>query len=68
MELKYKKRFHDVYDEAKDEQMFRELLYVMKVIRENPADREMSEAEWEAAGETAIHAIHYISSFEFYFC
>jgi len=51
LELKYKKRFHDVYDEAKDEQMFRELLYVMKVIRENPADGEMSEAEWEAAGE-----------------
>jgi mRNA (guanine-N7-)-methyltransferase len=50
LELRFKRRFHDVYHEAKEERMYRDLLYFMKVIRENSADGEMSEAEWEAAG------------------
>ncbi|KAG9288312.1 hypothetical protein G9A89_021343 [Geosiphon pyriformis] len=47
LRLIYKKRFHDLYDEAKEESVFRDLLYSMRVI--NPNMGEMSEEEWEAA-------------------
>ncbi|CAG8443277.1 10310_t:CDS:2 [Ambispora gerdemannii] len=46
LELVYKKRFHDLYDEAKEVPAFRDLLYTMKVIK--PSEGEMSEEEWEA--------------------
>ncbi|CAG8539730.1 12640_t:CDS:2 [Ambispora leptoticha] len=47
LKLVYKKRFHDLYNEAKEETAFRDLLYTMKVIK--PSEGEMSEEEWEAA-------------------
>ncbi|CAG8670763.1 16827_t:CDS:2 [Dentiscutata erythropus] len=49
LELIYKKRFHDIYNESKEDLQYRELLYKMSVIkRKEPI--EMSDAEWEAAG------------------
>lgn len=45
----YKKRFHDLYNEFKEETHYRELLYSMRVIDKRGED-EMSDDEWEATG------------------
>ncbi|RGB32408.1 guanine-N(7)-methyltransferase domain-containing protein [Rhizophagus diaphanus] len=49
LELIYKKRFHDLYNEFKEETHYRELLYSMRVIDKRGED-EMSDDEWEATG------------------
>ncbi|CAG8696119.1 17005_t:CDS:2 [Cetraspora pellucida] len=43
-------RFHDIYNEAKEDPQYRQLLYKMSVIKLNKEYGEMSDAEWEAAG------------------
>ncbi|GBC03800.1 hypothetical protein RclHR1_05320017 [Rhizophagus clarus] len=49
LELVYKKRFHDLYNEVKEEPHYRELLYSMRVI-DKRNEEEMSDDEWEATG------------------
>jgi mRNA (guanine-N7-)-methyltransferase len=49
LELVYKKRFHDLYNEAKEDSHYRELLYNMRVIDKRD-EEEMSDDEWEATG------------------
>ncbi|CAI2193454.1 13019_t:CDS:10, partial [Funneliformis geosporum] len=52
LQLEYKRRFHDLYNEAKEDSHYKDLLYTMRVV-DRFDEEEMSEEEWEATGASA---------------